>query len=239
MFYICSMSDFPPTLTPERIDAMLSGLAEVCFAGVVMAGERMKAAVEPEPFACISRALQSLSRNLRQTIAMKHRFDKHMADVAVVAAETARVAKVAEEKAAQTALRRHADRARDRLGDLIWDEHEDDEAQALYDEVYEHLDYLGKEDPQAFLATSLDDLVAQVSEAFALGPFRPEPPKAPKPPKPPKAPPKPRSAPAPVVVSAPPPVIEPDPPPEPPPPESPPPEPWPEPYVPPWERLPA
>eukprot|EP01041_Mallomonas_annulata_P030372 gene30372-52495_t len=65
------MSDIPATLTPERIDAMLSGLAEVCFAGVVEAGDRLKAAEDAEAFERTSRALQTLSRNLRQTIALK------------------------------------------------------------------------------------------------------------------------------------------------------------------------
>ena len=137
------MSEFPPVLTPERIDAMLSGLAEVCFAGVIAAGERMQAAVEPEAFERTARALQSLSRNLRQTIAMKHRFDRHQAEVAARAADAAQVAQIIEAEAARDALSHHYARARDRLGDLIWDEHEKDEAQALYDEVDEHLDALG------------------------------------------------------------------------------------------------
>ena len=226
------MSDFPPVLTPERIDAMLSGLAEVCFAGVVAAGDRMQAAVAPEPFACVARALQSLSRNLRQTIAMKHRFDKHQAQVAVVAAETARVAQAATAEAAQKALRRHSDHVRDRLGDLIWDEHEDDEAEALYEEVDAHLDFLIKRDPEGFRQTGLDDLVAQVSETYRIGAFRTEPKPEPKPPYPPPKPrPKPRSASAPMVIATPAAVIEPEPWPEPPG------EPWPEPYIPPWEKL--
>ena len=213
------MSDFPPVLTPERIDAMLSGLAEVCFAGVIAAGDRMQAAIEPEPFERTARALQSLSRNLRQTIAMKHRFDRHQAEVAAEAAEAAREAEAVEAEATLDALTRHTDRVRDRLGDLIWDEHEKDEAQALYDEVDEHLDALGEKDPERFLQTSLDDLVAEVSETFAIGAFRPEPE--------PEPPPRPHVA----AVLAP--VVDP----VPPPPPDIPPDPPPEPYIPPWEKL--
>ena len=212
-------SDFPPTLTPERIDAMLSGLAEVCFAGVIAAGERMQAALEPEPFERTARALQSLSRNLRQTIAMKHRFDRHQAKVAAVAAEEAQVAEIIEAEAARDALSHHHARARDRLGDLIWNEHEEDEAQALYDEVDEHLDALREQEPERFLQTSLDDLVAEVSETFAIGAFRPEVEDQPEP----EPPPRPHVAPILVEVPPPPPDIEPDPPPEP--------------YIPPWEKL--
>ena len=219
------MSDFPPDLTPERIDAMLSGLAEVCFAGVIAAGDRMQAATQPEPFERAARALQSLSRNLRQTIAMKHRFDRHQAEVAAEAADAAQVAQIIEAEAARDALARHTDRVRDRLGDLIWDEHEEDEAQALYDEVDEHLDALAEKDPERFLQTSLDDLVAEVSETFAIGAFRPEPePEPPAPPQPPPRPPEPQVlAPTLAEVPPPPPDIPPDPPPEP--------------YIPPWEKL--
>ena len=219
-------SDFPPTLTPERIDAMLSGLAEVCFAGVIAAGDRMQAAFEPEPFERAARALQSLSRNLRQTIAMKHRFDRHQAGVAARAADAAQVAQIAEAEATRDALARHTDHARDRLGDLIWDEHEEDEAQALYDEVDEHLDAFGEKDPERFLQTSLDDLVAEVSEAYAIGAFRPEVEAEPEP-EPPRPPPRPSVA----AVLAP--VVDP----VPPPPPDIPPDPPPEPYIPPWEKL--
>ena len=212
------MSDFPPVLTPERIDAMLSGLAEVCFAGVIAAGERMQAALEPEPFERAARALQSLSRNLRQTIAMKHRFDRHQAEVAAEAAHAAQVAEIIEAEAARDALSHHYARARDRLGDLIWDEHEEDEAQALYDEVEEHLDALREQDPERFLQTSLDDLVAQVSEAHAIGAFRPEVEDEPEP-----EPPRSVALPPLAEVPPPPPDIPPDPPPEP--------------YIPPWEKL--
>ena len=216
-------SDFPPTLTPERIDAMLSGLAEVCFAGVIAAGERMQAALEPEPFERAARALQSLSRNLRQTIAMKHRFDRHQAEVATRAAHAAQVAEIIEAEAARDALSHHYARARDRLGDLIWNEHEEDEAQALYDEVEEHLDALREQEPERFLQTSLGDLVAEVSETFAIGAFRPEV----------EAEPEPEPPPRPIVAQVPAPVLAE----VPPPPPDIPPDPPPEPYIPPWEKL--
>lgn len=58
---VCSffvpISDIPATLTPQRIDAMLSGLAEVCFAGVNEAGDHLKAAEDAEAFERTSRAL--------------------------------------------------------------------------------------------------------------------------------------------------------------------------------------
>ena len=136
------------------------------------------------------------------------------------AAHAAREAEAVEAEATLDALTRHTDRVRDRLGDLIWDEHEADEAQALYDEVDEHLDAMGEQDPERFLQTSLDDLVAEVSETFAIGAFRPEAEDEPEPePEPPRS----IAAPPVAEVPPPPPDIEPDPPPEP--------------YIPPWEKL--
>ncbi|HEY0647334.1 hypothetical protein, partial [Phenylobacterium sp.] len=66
----------PPVLTAERIDAMLSVMAEVCLESVVEAGQRQKAAEDFEAFERSGRTLQRACRNLRQTIAMKQRFDR-------------------------------------------------------------------------------------------------------------------------------------------------------------------
>ena len=66
----------PPVLTPERIDAMLSIMAEVCLESVVGAGQRQKAAADFEDFERCGRSLQRACRNLRQTIAMKQRHDR-------------------------------------------------------------------------------------------------------------------------------------------------------------------
>ena len=65
-----------PVLSPDRIDAMLAAVAEVCMEGVTEAGVWIKAAADVEAFERASRALQTHCRNLRQTIAMKQRFDR-------------------------------------------------------------------------------------------------------------------------------------------------------------------
>eukprot|EP01035_Chromulina_nebulosa_P046427 gene46427-62897_t len=125
------MSDFPPVLVPDRIEAMLSGLAEVCYAGVIEAGDRLRAAEDAEAFERTSRALQTLSRNLRQTFAMKQRFDREQARRAADARELAETDRKAAETDREAAVVRHRRLARRRFGELLWTEYEQDDAEAL------------------------------------------------------------------------------------------------------------
>jgi len=242
--------DAPPVLTPERIDAMLSIMAEVCLEAVVEAGQRQKTADDPEAFERSGRTLQRACRNLRQTIAMKQRHDREQDRKAedgrrlVVAeredAERGRRDAVARKRAA---VRAHFDR-------VLWDEYEQDEALRLFDEVEDRLGDLAH-DPD-FLETSTPALIRRLADEIAETAKAAEADAADHPPPPP--PPasstrtgcedgaeraEPAESSAPSAISA----VEADGAAaegligEPPAAEPPPPDPPPEPYIPPWERL--
>ena len=109
--------DAPPVLTPERIDAMLSIMAEVCLDSVVEAGQRQKTADDLEAFDRGGRTLQRACRNLRQTIAMKQRHDREQErkaeDVRRVAQDVRKDAERVREEAItlrRAQVRRHFDR---------------------------------------------------------------------------------------------------------------------------------
>jgi len=224
----------PPVLTAERIDAMLSVMAEVCLESVVEAGQRQKTAADFEAFERCGRSLQRACRNLRQTIAMKQRHDReeaHKADAARQRVETDRKDADRRRRYAvgrkRAAVQAHFDR-------ILWDEYEQDDALQLGDDVEDRLADLA-EDPD-FLETPVETLIQRLADDIGLG-AEPEAAAADAPPPPPVDPPAPAAAPA-----GPPPELPPDPEPpdvlaEAPPDPPPPPEPPPEPYIPPWERL--
>jgi len=165
--------DAPPVLTPERIDAMLSIMAEVCLEAVVESGQRQKTAEDPEAFERGGRTLQRACRNLRQTIAMKQRHDREQARKAEdgrkravaerVDAERVRRDAVAHKRAA---VQRHLDR-------MLWDEYEQDEALELGEEVEDRLANLAQD--ADFLDTPLETLIQRLADDIGLG----EEPKAP------------------------------------------------------------
>jgi len=228
----------PPVLTAERIDAMLSVMAEVCLESVVEAGQRQKTAADFEAFERSGRSLQRACRNLRQTIAMKQRHDReeaHKADAARQRVETDRKDADRRRRYAvgqkRAAVQAHFDR-------ILWDEYEQDDALQLGDDVEDRLADLA-EDPD-FLETPVETLIQRLADEIGLGeapeaaadepPAAPEPAPAPAP-EPAMSAPEP-PPPAAVALTEPPPeAIRPDPPP------GPPPDPPPEPYIPPWERL--
>ena len=237
----------PPVLTAERIDAMLSIMAEVCLGSVVEGGERRAAAPDIETFERCDRAVHRACRNLRQTFAMKQRHDREearKAEDALKAAEQAREAARRSHRDAvwskRTQVRRHFER-------VLWDEYEDNDAQEIFEDVDARIGELA--DADDFLETPLEVLIQRLADEIGPPPPAEDPPEAstetpseaaaadePSPPGP--APPEPSppcgervgsggETPAPPQEAQPP-----DPPPRPPP--EPPPE---EGYVPPWERL--
>ena len=238
MFYVCSVTA-PPVLTPERIDAMLSIMAEVCLEAVVEAGQRQKTAEEAEAFERAGRALQGACRNLRQTIALKQRFDREQARKADDARRAEDAARAEAECRRLTATTRQQIRVRRHFERVLWNEYEEDEAQALFNDLDDRLGDLAEEPD--FLDTPAETLIQRLADAIGLD-DKPEddPPAAEPAAIPPPSPPPPVLAP-PVIAAPPEPDQEPDPPepcadaspPEPPPPELPP-EP---PYIPPWEHL--
>ena len=219
----------PPVLTAERIDAMLSVMAEVCLESVVEAGQRQKAAEDFEAFERAGRTLQRACRNLRQTIAMKQRFDREEARPADDARKRAEGVRAEAERTRRDAVGVKRGRVLRHFERVLWDEYEDDEAHDWFDDVEGRLTDLS-EDPD-FLETPVETLIQRLADDIGLG----EEPEAAADDVPP---PLPVDPPAPVAASAPPP----DRPPEPEPPEvvaepEPPPDPPPEPYIPPWEQL--
>ena len=237
----------PPVLTAERIDAMLSIMAEVCLESVVEAGQRQKAAEDFEAFERSGRTLQRACRNLRQTIAMKQRHDREEAKKADDARKAAEGVRVQAERSRRDAVGVKRNRVLRHFERVLWDEHEDEAAHEWFEAVDGCLDDLA-EDPN-FLETPVETLIQRLADDIGLGeeeleaaadrvpPPPNDPPTSPASSAPPDLPPDPEPRPA---VSADPPaetlISEAQAPPQPP---DPPPEPLSEPYVPPWERLAA
>ena len=207
-----------PALTPERIDAMLSGVAEVCFAGVTEAGDRLTAAPDAEAFERAARALQTLCRNLRQTIALKQRFDREQLSLATEQRREAELQEREDRRAHLNTLGRHRAPVRSHFEGVLWNEYEEDDAQEIFERLDERLGDLSED--EGFLDIPVETLIARLSEEFGLGAS--EAAAAPDEPLPEAAVPE---------IAAPPP--EPEPPlaePEPAPPDPP--------YIPPWDRPP-
>ena len=182
------MLDSPPALRPERIDAMLAAVAEVCMEGVTEAQVWIKAAEDVEAFERASRALQTHCRNLRQTIAMKQRFDREQAALKAGASRAAEAERKEIAKARKSAVSGLYWRARTHLGEMVWNEYEENHAEEIFNDLDQCLSELSTEDPDAFLATPFEDLIDRFSEEFGLGEFNPDP----KPPPEPEPPPRPR-----------------------------------------------
>lgn len=239
---------------------MLSILAEVCLESVVEAGRRQQAAPDDEGFERCGRSLQSAARSLRQTIAIKQRFDRGQARLADEARRRAETIRQDAERAHQKALSTKRTAVRTRIERLVWDEYEQDDALDLEDEVCDRLEILA-EDP-GFLDTPLEDLVQRLADDIGLYDKADDEPSPPQEPSPPcgervgsggvsAEPPEEHPHPQPLLARArgeevPEPVtavesdgsvttaidVEPMPPAPPPPPDPPP-----QPYIPPWEQL--
>jgi len=239
------MQATPPVLTPARIDAMLSRMAEICMAGVEGAGDRLKAAPDPEAFERAGRALNTVCRNLRQTIAMKQRFDREQLSLATARRREADLERQDHDRVQRDAIGRRRRHVRDHFARVLWTEYEASDAQEVFDDLDERLVELS--DGEGFLETPLEALIARLHDEFVTAQIvRPDAPppttlddedpedEAPE-----------DEGPDDAAVAPdrddPPPAPEPPPadvlPPDPPPPDPPPQPPEPEPYIPPWERL--
>lgn len=206
------------------------------MAGVEDAGERLAAAPDIESFERAGRALQGIGRSLRQTLALKQRFDREQVVVEQARRRMADLAVEDAERAHRGAVTRRLAQVQRHFERTLWDEYEDDEAQERFEIMDAELCDLMED--EAFVDTPVETLIARLSaavEAASLAAAS-EADDAPAPPKdkPDEAPrkadaaPPPRADPpaaSPVVNVTPP--APPDPPPDPPP----------EPYIPPWERL--
>lgn len=213
------------------------------MAGVEDAGERLAAAPDIESFERAGRALQGIGRSLRQTLALKQRFDREQAVVDQARRQMAGRALEDAERAHRGAVTRRLTDVQRHFERTLWDEYEDDEAQERFEIMDAELCDMMED--EAFVDTPVDTLIARLSAAVEAATLAtaseaddaPAPPKE-KPDQAPRAadttpPPRP-------VPPADPPVVDVTPPAPPAPPEprpGPPPDPPPEPYIPPWERL--
>ena len=222
--------DAPPVLTAERIDAMLSVMAEVCLESVVEGGRRQRAAEDFEAFERSGRTLQRACRNLRQTIAMKQRHDREEARKACDARKLADGVRRDVEQVREIAVARRRAQVQAHFSRVLWNEYEACDAGELFDDVGMRLRDLSFADD--FLETPVETLIRRLADDIGLG-EKPQAAAAD------DAPPPPVDPPSPLAVSAP---QDPPPDPEPEPPEvlaepEPPPDPPPKPYLPPWEQL--
>ena len=168
----------PPVLTPERIDAMLSIMAEVCLDAVVESGQRQKTSPDFDEFERAGRSLQRACRNLRQTIAMKQRHDREQDRKADDGRRRAEAERQDAERQQGRAVTRKRAAVQAHFDRVLWDEHEQDDAIELCDDVRDRLEELA-EYPD-FLDTPIETLIQRLADDIGLG----DPPQAPEPPPP-------------------------------------------------------
>jgi hypothetical protein len=158
--------DAPPVLTPERIDAMLSIMAEVCLEGVVEGGQRQKAAEDFGAFERCGRTLQRACRNLRQTIALKQRFDREQARKAEDARRLAQDAHKEARRARDAAITARREQVRRYFDRVLWDEYEPDDAEDLLDDVHSRLGDMALDDD--FLEAPIETLIQRLADEIGL-----------------------------------------------------------------------
>src|SRR5215213_4686551 len=155
-----------PVLTPERIDAMLSRTAEVCMEAIEEAGVRLKAAADEEAFERCGRTLQTSCRNLRQTIAMKQRFDREQLKIAAERLRDAEDRRRDAQRAGRADTGRRRWRVRSHFARVLWDEFEADDAQEIFNDLDARLGELARDDD--FLDTPVETLIERLAEEFGV-----------------------------------------------------------------------
>ena len=138
-------------------------LAELTELGMSLARDlhaRALAASDDKAANDLARAFHTLSRSVRQTLALQARFERD-----------ARLDRrqAVQDEARETLKRVQAKRrqVRDAVAPLIWTEYEADEAEALSGELEAYV--MGESaEEDAFLAEPLETLVARIAEALGL-----------------------------------------------------------------------
>lgn len=163
---------FPAQITPERLEAMLSAVAEVGMAAVQEAGARLAQAEDAEAFERASRSLAMLGRNLRQTLALKLRLDRDQ----ITLGEARRLDAAADRREAEathrTAVGLHRARVRRHFQSILWDEYEPREAEAAMEALDQELFELA--DEAAFLDTPIKTLIARYEAICAAAAADPD-----------------------------------------------------------------
>ncbi len=161
------MQPAAPVLTPERIDAMLSVVAETCLAGVTAAGERLQSAEDMADFERAGRTLASTARIVRQVIMLKQRYDRERAAQAADARRAAAAEREDAEREHGQAVWSHRTRVRQHFERVLWDEYEDDDAQEVFEDLEDRLGDLAGD--AGFLETPVETLIARLTEEFGVG----------------------------------------------------------------------
>ena len=198
------MEPSPPPLTPEHIEGLFALLAEAGAVGLRKVTARLEAAETDEAVERMTRSLQTVGRHLRQTLALKQRFDR---DQIALTAER-RVHAEVERKDAQRAQRdanfSHYMDVRGHFERVLWTEYEDDDAQELFEELDTRLGEFS--DEPGFLDIPVETLITRMAFEFDL----PAEGKGPRHMKPGAKPPAPKAAqPAPQPPPAQPPAVQP------------------------------
>ena len=261
------MSDATP-IDAAPIDEALSGLSELAACDLRLAKRfcaRIEACGDDEDDKAmnLARSYQRMARSYRQTLVVQARLRRELKAEAKADAVDVQAARKAAHAAREAAAWSHRTRVRQHFERVLWDEYEDDDAEAIFNDIEERLADLAGDD--GFLDMPVATLIARLTEEFGIGAGADEADEA-EPPPPPGAAREAEESPvsdaeetAPIGLSAEPvlgpaegrtrgpsgrvpPEGEPaDPPaaapPEPDPPPRPP-DPPPEPYIPPWERNP-
>ena len=161
------MEPVPPPLTPEHIDSLFALLADAGAVGLRKVSARMEAAETDEAVERMCRSLQTVGRYVRQTLALKQRFDREQRQVAAEQRREAEDELKKTQRVRDLAVGRRRTQVREHFEGVLWDEYESDEAEELLDGVDHQLDDLVADDPD-FLDIPVETLIARLSDKLGL-----------------------------------------------------------------------
>jgi hypothetical protein len=156
----------------EKHARILGELAEFGLNLARKLHDQAMAAEAPEETAELARAFHSVSRSVRQTLALEARLQRDAARQDREDRDEAERRDRSERYDAERAARAPFEERKKKIGNvlerLVWSEHEDDEAENLFDDIYERL----KEDSheEGFLDHAIDDQIERLCAEFGLTP---------------------------------------------------------------------
>ena len=152
----------------ERHARVLAELAELCLASARDLAAKQLATEDPTETAVLASALHKVGRSARQCLALEARLVRDAQRALREDRDDA-----AKQRTVQTKVRRA--KVRGALNQLVWDEYEDDEAEALELVISGRLD--AEELADSFTTEPLDAQVERIRKSIGLG--KPEPPPEP------------------------------------------------------------
>lgn len=160
------MEPVPPPLTPEHIDSLFALLAEAGAVGLRKVRARMEAAETDEAVERMGRSLQAVGRYLRQTLALKLRFDREQASLATERRREAEVEHQETQRVHDAAVVRKRKQVCGHFERVLWNEYEHDDAKEFFDGVQHCLDDLAEDGE--ILDTPLETLILRVADQLGL-----------------------------------------------------------------------